>query len=117
MKTTPKFTSETVAWCRESFPALAKTVAGRPAVYFDGPGGTQATRTVAEAIARCLFNFNANQGGLFATSQEGDAALASCHEALADFLNTDDPDCVIFGQNMTSLTFALSRALARTAVR
>lgn len=114
MRTPLKFTPETVSWCREFFPALAKTVADRPAVYFDGPGGTQATRTVAHAIVRCLLNFNANQGGLFATSQEGDQALTSCHATLADFLNADDPHCVVFGQNMTSLTFALSRAFART---
>lgn len=110
----PNLTSSTVHWCREAFPSLAKMINGEPAIYFDGPGGTQATRTVIEAIAHCLFNFNANEGGQFATSQECDAELASCHQALADFLNADDPNCVVFGQNMTSLTFALSRAIART---
>jgi cysteine desulfurase family protein (TIGR01976 family) len=109
-----KLTSEIVAECREAFPALVKTVNNQPAIYFDGPGGTQATRSVAEAMTRCLLQFNANEGGQFATSQECDAELSMCHQALADFLNADDANCVVFGQNMTSLTFALSRALART---
>lgn len=101
-------------WSRSAFPALSRRVRERAAVYFDGPGGTQAVRGVGEAISDCLFHYNANEGGLFATSQECDRILADCHQALADFLGADDPECVFFGQNMTSLTFALSRALGHT---
>jgi cysteine desulfurase family protein (TIGR01976 family) len=109
-----KFTLPIIDYCRRQFPALSRRVGDRPAVFFDGPGGTQAPERVIEAVSGYLRHTNANHGGLFATSQESDSLLAQAHRGLADFLGADDPDCVIFGQNMTSLTFALSRALART---
>jgi len=64
---------------------------------------------VLDAISGYLANTNANHGGLFATSLESDALLCEAHRAVADFLGADDPDCVSFGPNMTTLTFALSR--------
>lgn len=99
---------------RDQFPALARQVAGRPAVFLDGPAGSQVPRRVADAMARYLTHCNANHGGLFATSTESDALLDRAHRALADLLGADDPDCVVFGANMTTLTLAVSRALART---
>jgi cysteine desulfurase family protein (TIGR01976 family) len=69
---------------------------------------------VIDAVVHYLAHTNANHGGLFATSRESDAALREAHAALATFLGADDPGEVVFGANMTSLTFALSRALART---
>ena len=107
-------TNEQVAACRSQFPALARTVNDRPAAFFDGPGGTQAPQRVIDAVAHYLAHTNANHGGPFATSIESDAVLTAAQQAFADFLGADDPDCVVFGPNMTSLTFALSRALART---
>ena len=103
-----------VAWCREQFPALAREVDGHGAVYFDGPAGSQVPERVADAVRRYLLHTNANHDGLFATSRESDALLHSAHRGLADFLGTDDPETIVFGPNMTSLTFALSRALARS---
>ncbi|MBX9788657.1 MAG: cysteine desulfurase-like protein [Pirellulales bacterium] len=99
---------------RREFPALARQVAGQPAVFFDGPAGSQVPRRVIAAIADYLAHHNANHGGLFATSVESDAMLDAVHQAAATFLGADDPACTVFGANMTSLTFALSRALART---
>jgi len=103
-----------VAWCRDQFPALKRTVGGRPAVFFDGPAGSQVPQRVIDAIGDYLVRTNANHEGLFATSRESDAMLRAAHQGLADFVGTDDPDTIIFGPNMTSLTFALSRSLART---
>ena len=103
---------ETVMELRKQFPALSKTVDGERAIFFDGPAGTQVPRCVIDAISDYLINNNANHGGVFATSIESDQVLAEAHQAAADFLGCDDPDTVAFGANMTSLTFALSRALA-----
>ena len=100
--------------CRSQFPALSRRVADQPAVFFDGPAGSQTPQSVIDAVADSMAHRNANHGGLFATSIESDADLREAHRAVADLLGADDPDCVAFGPNMTTLTFALSRALART---
>jgi cysteine desulfurase family protein (TIGR01976 family) len=102
------------AACRKQFPALLREIAGRPAVFFDGPAGSQVPQRVIDAIGNYLTESNANHGGLFATSRESDSVLADAREAMADFLGTADPQLVVFGANMTTLTFALSRALSRT---
>ncbi len=107
-------TPQHVEACRRQFPALSREVAGQPAVYLDGPGGTQVPRRVIEAVSGYLAHHNANRGGLFATSRESDEQLSLAHQALADFVGADDPDCLAFGPNMTTLTFGLSRALAKT---
>jgi cysteine desulfurase family protein (TIGR01976 family) len=99
---------------REQFPALNQTRDGRRPVFLDGPGGTQVPRRVVEAMVHYLTTCNANNGGRFATSRESDRILRSAHEAAADLLNAPSPDEVVFGPNMTTLTFHLSRALART---
>ncbi|MBI2825131.1 MAG: cysteine desulfurase-like protein [Planctomycetia bacterium] len=103
-----------VAACRARFPALQRKFGGRPAVYFDGPAGSQVPQCVIDAMVDYLSNRNANHGGLFATSRESDAMLAVAHAAVADLVGTSDPLTVVFGANMTTLTFALSRAIART---
>ena len=106
-------TPEIVSKLRQQFPALARQVAGKTAVFFDGPAGTQVPQRVIAAIEHYLIHRNANHGGVFATSVESDALLHDAHQAVADLLGADDANCVSFGQNMTSLTFALSRALSR----
>ena len=95
--------------CRDQFPALA-----RDAVFFDGPAGSQTPQCVIDAIGHYLATMNANHGGVFATSVESDSLLDEAHAALADFVGAADPDEIAFGANMTTMTFALSRALART---
>jgi len=100
--------------CRGQFPALAREIAGQPIVFLDGPAGSQVPQCVPDAVSRYLLEMNANHDGVFATSRESDAMLRDAHGAVADLLGTSDPDLVVFGANMTTLTFALSRALART---
>ena len=86
--------------------------AGHPVAYFDGPGGTQVPRSVAAAMDDYLFHHNANTHWRYPTSEETDALIASARETLAVFLN-GRADEIVFGQNMTSLTFHLARALGR----
>ncbi|NNJ12606.1 cysteine desulfurase-like protein [Chloroflexales bacterium ZM16-3] len=97
---------------RPLFPALAEEVAGRPAVFFDAPGGTQVPQPVIDAIAGYLAHSNANTHGAFLTSRRTDAVIASAHQAMADLLGCA-PEETVFGANMTTLTFALSRAIGR----
>ncbi len=101
-----------LTWIRDQFPALAQTVGGHPAVFFDGPGGTQVPQRVIDAIGDYLIHANANTHGAFATSARSDVTIADAHAAMADLLGCD-PDEVVFGPNMTTLTFAMSRAIGR----
>ena len=101
-----------LSWVRSQFPALSQTVEGHPAVFLDGPGGTQVPQRVIDAITHYLSRHNANTGGAYATSRRTDAMIASARTAMGDFFHCD-PDEVVFGQNMTALTFMLSRALGR----
>ncbi len=97
---------------RGEFPALARIHRGQPVAYFDGPGGTQVPRRVAEAVTDYLYHHNANTHWAYPTSVETDALLHEARAAAADFLNAS-PDEVAFGLNMTTLTFHLARALGR----
>src|SRR3954471_3348153 len=97
---------------RRQFPALERLHAGQPVAYFDGPGGTQVPRSVAEAMADYLFHHNANTHWLYPTSEETDALLLQARERFADFFNASAEE-VAFGQNMTTITFHLSRGLGR----
>jgi cysteine desulfurase family protein (TIGR01976 family) len=103
-----------VAAARAHFPALARMIDGRPVVYLDGPGGTQVPRECIRSMQAYLETSNANLHGLFPASRETDAVVADAHLAAAEFLGSNDPGEVVFGPNMTTLTFALSRSLART---
>jgi cysteine desulfurase family protein (TIGR01976 family) len=96
-----------VAAVRARFPALSTGT-----VFLDGPGGTQVPDSVIEAVAGCLRDANANLGGPFETSRRADAIVAEAHEAAARFLGASSSE-VGFGQNMTTLNFALTRALGR----
>ncbi|HEY9283423.1 MAG TPA: cysteine desulfurase-like protein [Pyrinomonadaceae bacterium] len=102
-----------VAEIRSHFPALARTHDGQPVAYFDGPGGTQVPRAVADAVVDYLYHHNANTHWEYPTSAETDRALEDARTALADFLNAA-PAEIAFGANMTALTLHLSRALGRT---
>jgi len=103
-----------VEWCRSQFPALVREIDAQTVVYLDGPAGSQVPRRVVDAIGDYLIEMNANHGGLFASSRESDAMLETAHEAVADLLGTTSPESTVFGANMTSLTFAFSRSLARS---
>lgn len=97
---------------RSHFPALKRIHNELPVAYFDGPGGTQIPRAVAHAMSDYLFNHNANSHWAYPTSIETDEILSDSRLALADFLNASANE-IVFGQNMTSLTFHLARALGR----
>jgi len=99
-------------WVRAQFPSLCRTVNGRPATFLDGPGGTQVPQRVIDAISDYLKRDNSNTGGAYATSRHTDAMIAGARSAMADFLGCD-PDEVVFGSNMTALTFAISRSIGR----
>ena len=99
---------------RQQFPALQRLVNGHRAVFLDGPAGSQVPQSVADAVSNYLLTHNANRGGGFATAVESDEVLDAAHVALADFVGAADPQEVCFGSNMTTITLAASRALART---
>ena len=109
---TPSSTALDLAWVRAQFPALAQSVNQHPAVFLDGPGGTQVPQRVIDAIADYLSRNNANTGGAYQTSRNTDCMIAEARSAMGDFLNCD-ADEIVIGANMTTLTFALSRALGR----
>lgn len=98
---------------RRQFPALQRTLNGRPVIFLDGPAGSQVPQRVADAVSGYLLSTNANHGGAFATAQESDRILDAAHEALADFTGATDPQEICFGANMTTITFQVSRALSR----
>jgi cysteine desulfurase family protein (TIGR01976 family) len=97
---------------RNQFPALRREHRGQPVAYFDGPGGTQVPAVVVDRMRDYLLHHNANTHWAYPTSHETDSAIADARRALAEFLNAS-PEEVAFGANMTTLTFHLSRALAR----
>ncbi|MBV8638989.1 MAG: cysteine desulfurase-like protein [Candidatus Eremiobacteraeota bacterium] len=98
---------------RAEFPALALTDGGRPRIYLDNPAGTQVPKRVAEATARALLETNANLGGYFVTSRQAEQTIEDARERVAQFLGAASSREIIVGPSMTSLTFRLSRALAR----
>ena len=99
---------------RNQFPALQLEVNGKTAVYLDGPGGTQTPKNVIDAMSGYLRHGGSNVGGPFYTSRYTDSATSAARQAMMDFYNAHRPEEIVFGQNMTSLNFSLSRALART---
>ncbi len=98
---------------RAEFPALFIEDDGQPRIYFDNPAGTQVPQRVIDANSRCLVEANANLGGYFVTSRRADEVVDEAHAAMADLLNAASPDEIVFGQNMTTLTFHLSRSIGR----
>jgi cysteine desulfurase family protein (TIGR01976 family) len=101
-----------VAGIRSAFPSLSRTVAGRSAAYLDGPGGTQVHASVIEAMAGFMERGGSNLHGPFASSAETDAVVEGARAAVADLFGAR-PGEIAFGQNMTSITYAMSRAISR----
>ena len=99
-------------WIRAQFPSFAEKVNAHPAAYLDGPGGTQVPQSVIDAISNYLKHSNANTNGAYATSFRTNETIAGARSAMADFFGCD-PDETVFGFNMTSLTYAVSRAIGR----
>jgi len=101
-----------IAWVREQFPSLKLQVNGQAAAFLDGPAGTQVPKQVMDAVQNYFLTANANTNGAFLTSRRTDEMILSARAAMADFFNCDR-DEVVFGQNMTTITFALARAIGR----
>jgi len=93
---------------RSQFPSL-----NRPAIFFDNPGGTQIAKQSLDRINKYLIECNANHEGAFATSIASDAILDQAHRAMADFYNAANPEEIVFGNNMTTLTLHISRSISR----
>ncbi len=101
-----------IAWVREQFPSLKLQVNGRAAAFLDGPAGTQVPKQVMDAIQNYFLTANANTCGAFLTSRRNDEMILAARGAMADFFNCDSNE-VVFGQNMTTITFVLARAIGR----
>jgi len=99
---------------RNKFPALSIKDDEKKRIYFDNPAGTQVSQHVVSAMAECLIESNANIQGGFETSNRADAILNESHQSMADFLNANSSDEIIFGQNMTTLTLHISRSIGRS---
>ena len=105
--------TERFAAHRRDFPSLSRTHHGLPLAYFDGPGGTQVPQRVLDAMMHYYRTCNANTHGYFVTTLESDEAQEEARARLALFLGASSPRCISFGHNMTSLNFALARAVGR----
>lgn len=99
-------------WVRVQFPSLQQRLNDHPVIFFDGPAGTQVPQRVMDGITGYLLHSNANNCGAFATSKRTDETISQARTAMADLLGCTAKE-VIFGANMTTLTFALSRAIGR----
>src|SRR6266496_2740242 len=109
---TPTKSNLDLTWVRSQFPSLSRQINNQSAAYLDGPGGTQVPQSVIDAISNYLKTSNANTHGQYATSRETDEIIAGARSAMADFLGCDS-DEIVFGPNMSSLTFMMSRAIGR----
>src|SRR5260370_39341568 len=100
------------AWVRAQFPSLKLQVNGQPAAFLDGPAGTQVPKQLIDAVQNYFLTATANTCRAFATSRANDAMIAASPAAMSDCFHCD-PDEDVFGQNMTTITFALARAIGR----
>jgi len=101
-----------ITWVREQFPSLKLQLNRHAAAFLDGPAGTQVPKQVIEAVQNYFMSGNANTYGAFRTSRRNDEMILTARAAMADFFNCDANE-VVFGQNMTTITFALARAIGR----
>lgn len=107
------FTEAEARAAREHFPALQRTQGGRPLAFLDGPAGTQVPEAVIDAVAGYYRTSNANLHGHFVTSRESDETVLAARRAMAAFLGAPDWRTISFGQNMTTLAYALAHAFGR----
>ena len=101
-----------IEWVRGQFPSLKLQVNGQTPAFLDGPAGTQVPKQVMDAVQNYFLTANANTCGAFVTSRRTDEMIWAARAAMEDFFNCDAAN-VVFGQNMTTITFALARAIGR----
>src|ERR1700735_1336710 len=111
---TMPFTPEHSLRCRKDFPALSRTPQGLNLAYLDGPAGSQVPQIVIDTLGDFYATCNVNTRGNFWPSQEVDRRIAAAREALAAFFGGEHANCISFGQNMTTLNYALSAAIGHT---
>src|SRR6202000_2817105 len=111
---TMPFTPEHSLRRRKFFPALSRTPQALNFAYLDGPGGSQVTQIVIDTLGDFYATCSVNTHGNFWPSQEVDRRMDAAREALAAFLGAESANCISFGQNMTTLNYALSAALGHT---
>lgn len=112
VRSEPQSAALDVPWVRAQFPSLELMVAGAPAAFLDGPAGTQVPRQVMHRIHEYLLHSNANTYGAFLTSRRTNEIILAAREAMADFFHASAEE-VVFGQNMTTITLGLARAIGR----
>ncbi|MDK1289166.1 cysteine desulfurase-like protein [Pseudoalteromonas umbrosa] len=98
---------------RRQFPALMQEVSGVSPIFLDGPGGSQVPQSVLSAMSAYLGYFNSNLGGAFFSSDKTVELMSRARQSVAQLLNAPSSDQIVFGANMTSLTFSFSRAISR----
>src|SRR5580692_2664827 len=108
------FTAAHSLRCRQDFPALTRTGQGANLAYLDGPGGSQVPQIVIDTLGDFYATCNVNTHGRFYPSQEVDRRMDRARTVLAEFVGAEDPACISFGQNMTTLNYLLSAAIGRT---
>jgi cysteine desulfurase family protein (TIGR01976 family) len=108
------FTAEQSLRCRKDFPALMRDRPGANLAFLDGPGGSQVPKVVIDTMVDFYASCNVNTHGKFSPSQEVDRRMDLARTTLATFLGAKTPSCISFGQNMTTLNYALSGAIGRT---
>jgi len=98
---------------RAQFSALSQTHNDLPVMFLDGPGGSQVPKSVLEAMQSYLGFYNSNLGGHYFSSQQTTALMAQARQHVQALLNAESSNNIVFGANMTSLTFQLSRTISR----
>ncbi|EGQ9975281.1 cysteine desulfurase-like protein [Vibrio vulnificus] len=98
---------------RAQFSALVQYHNQRPVTFFDGPGGSQVPQSVLDAMVGYLGHFNSNLGGHYFSSHKTVEVMKQARQSAQALLNAPSQDNIVFGANMTSLTFQLSRAISR----
>lgn len=98
---------------RKQFPSLSRKHNNLPLVYLDGPAGTQVPQSVIDAVANYYGHSNANTHGAFITTRETDQVIQRARQSMAALLGAESEETISFGQNTTSLNFALARAMSR----
>jgi cysteine desulfurase family protein (TIGR01976 family) len=101
-----------IGWVRAQFPSLQLQINDHQAAFLDGPAGTQVPRQVMDAVQKYFLEANANTYGAFLSSRRTNEIISQGRAAMSDLFNCST-DEIVFGQNMTTITLGLARAIGR----